>query len=332
MTTATTRRSGTRRAAHRMRAGADPRVMRVLAVLLLLLGFSPLMLLTAANAASSQAAEAAADSVDTSVASWPSTVLSADLEKADEYNSRLAARGQTAIGGVYDGNVAGGVDYSGSSDPEYMSTLDGPQGIMATVRIPRIGVTLPVRHGSDDTALANGAGHLYGTSLPVGGRSTHAVITAHRGVPGRMLFTRLDELKPGDPVYVTVMGETLAYRVIETHTVEPDDTGLVRIRPGRDLLTLLTCTPYGVNTQRLLVTAERAEIPLEAPSPEDARGDPMPAMAGMATGAGTFAMGLLFLPPAAGPRDGMHVAPRPAAHRVRRGRQPIHSYSSRKTR
>ena len=149
--------------------------------------------------------------------------------------------------------------------------LDGfGDGIMASVEIPSIGVDLPVRHGADAYALDNGAGHLHGTSLPVGGKSTHSVITGHTGVADKALFTRLTELRKGDVFYVRVAAQTLAYKVTRIRTVDPDDLRSVRVEPGRDLVTLVTCTPIFLNTYRLLVTGERASMPGDAPYPEDA--------------------------------------------------------------
>lgn len=217
------------------------------------------------------------------------------LERAEAYNKALARSGQHAIGSIADGRT-GDPDFAAKADKTYWRTLKGPQGVMGTVRIPRIGVTLAIRHGSDETALANGAGHLYGTSLPVGGKSTHTVITAHRGVPDKELFTRLDEVRKGDVFYLTASGRTLAYKVIRIISVDPQDTSKVRIQQGRDLATLLTCTPYGVNTQRLLVTGERATIPNEAPRPKDAPRDMKPVWVGIAAGVFILAAGLTIIP------------------------------------
>ena len=152
----------------------------------------------------------------------------------------------------------------------YQNLLDFGDGIMATIEIPSIGVDLPVRHGADAYALENGAGHLHGTSLPVGGQSTHSVITGHTGVADKALFTRLTELRKGDVFYVRVAAQTLAYKVERIRKVDPDDLRDVRIQPGRDLVTLVTCTPIFLNTYRLLVTGERVSMPDDAPYPEDA--------------------------------------------------------------
>lgn len=116
-----------------------------------------------------------------------------------------------------------------------------------------------------------GAGHLYGTSLPVGGEGTHAVIAGHRGLVDAMMFTRLDELDEGDFMYVEVLGSTLGYQVDRVSVIDPDDVSQLKITPGEDRLTLMTCTPYGVNTHRLLVSGHRVDIPLPAPDPHDVR-------------------------------------------------------------
>ncbi len=143
---------------------------------------------------------------------------------------------------------------------------------MCSVRIPKIDVNLPVYHGTSTEVLAAGAGHLYGTSLPVGGANTHAVLTGHRGVPGSLLFTRLDELQVGDSFYIEVMGEELGYKIDRIDVITPDDDSKLRVTAGEDRVTLMTCTPYGVNSHRLLVSGVRASIPDEVPVPEEAQG------------------------------------------------------------
>lgn len=192
------------------------------------------------------------------------------LKAARAYNRRLAATPQV-IGERLeaDGSMAG--DFSFRKDKAYQKTLDFGDGIMATVEIPSIGVDLPVRHGADSGVLAEGLGHLHGTSLPVGGASTHTVITGHTGVADKSLFTRLTELREGDVFYLkSPAGRTLAYKVYDIRTVEPDDLSSLRVERGRDLATLVTCTPIFLNTHRLLVTGERVSMPGEAPYPEDA--------------------------------------------------------------
>lgn len=147
-------------------------------------------------------------------------------------------------------------------DARYQSLLSTNEaGMMGYIRIPKIDVELPIYHGTEETVLQSGVGHFEGTSLPVGGESTHAVLTGHRGLPSKLLFTDMDELAEGDIFYIKILGETLAYQVDQILTVLPEDTKALTIAPGKDYATLVTCTPYAVNTHRLLVRGMR--IPYE---------------------------------------------------------------------
>lgn len=141
---------------------------------------------------------------------------------------------------------------------ESLLNLTG-DGVMGTVEIPSINVSLPIYHGTSDSILKKGAGHLQGTSLPVGGESTHTVITGHTGLSNAKLFTDLTEMEKGDIFFLEVMGEKLAYQVDQITVVLPTEMDDLRIVPGKDYCTLLTCTPYGVNTHRLLVRGERTD-------------------------------------------------------------------------
>ena len=134
-------------------------------------------------------------------------------------------------------------------------------GIIGYVQIPKISVQLPVYHGTNNDSLDRGIGHLLGSSLPVGGDSTHSILTAHSGMASHKMFSDLPQLGVGDVFYLKVLGETLAYQVDQIHTVLPHDTTYLGIEQGEDLCTLVTCTPFGVNTHRLLVRGER--IPYE---------------------------------------------------------------------
>ena len=134
-------------------------------------------------------------------------------------------------------------------------------GMMGIVEIPMIAIKLPIYHGTSDEVLQKAAGHLEGSSLPIGGESTHAVISAHRGLPSASLFTDLDQMEIGDHFLIHVLDETLCYEVDDISVVEPEDTAKLAVVDGEDLVTLLTCTPYGVNTQRLLVQGHR--VPYE---------------------------------------------------------------------
>lgn len=150
----------------------------------------------------------------------------------------------------------------------YLKTLEEPMGIMGIVKIPKIGVKLPIYHGTLQETLARGAGHLYGTDLPVGGKNRHAVVTAHTGLAEATMFDDLVNLKKGDYFYFDVQGETLRYKVFRISVVDPHDISLLQREKGRDLATLLTCTPYGVNSHRLLVTGYRV-LPDPVKAPED---------------------------------------------------------------
>lgn len=143
-------------------------------------------------------------------------------------------------------------------DESYMNTLClSESGQIGTIDIPKIDCHLPIYHGTGEDMLSKGAEHMVGTSLPIGGESTHAVISAHTAYPGMILFDRLTDMKLGDTFSVTVLGDTLTYKVIDIIIVLPTDISYLRIEQGRDLVTLMTCTPYSVNTHRLLVTGER---------------------------------------------------------------------------
>jgi len=140
----------------------------------------------------------------------------------------------------------------------YLENLDVTgNGMMGSLYIPSIRVNLPVFHSSDDTVLSSGLGHIEGTSLPVGGKGTHCVISGHRGLPSAKLLTDLDKVQVGDYLILTVLDETLTYEVDNISIVLPDEINALEIDPDQDYLTLVTCTPYGVNTHRLLVRGHR---------------------------------------------------------------------------
>ena len=143
-------------------------------------------------------------------------------------------------------------------DKEYMSCLNiTDDGMMGIVEIPKINIKLPIYHTTDEDVLSKAAGHLEGSSLPIGGENSHAVISAHRGLPSAALFTDLDKLKEGDHFLIHVLDDTLCYEVDQISVVEPEETASLAVEDGEDLVTLLTCTPYGVNSHRLLVRGHR---------------------------------------------------------------------------
>lgn len=166
----------------------------------------------------------------------------------DEYNARL-------VGGIIPDVFSIHAD---EADPQYLSLLNlKGDGMMGSIEIPKIGETMPIYHTTFDDVLQNGVGHMEGSSLPVGGASTHCVLAGHRGLPSAKLFTDLDQLVVGDLFYLNVLDQTLIYRVDRILTVEPDQTEYLAIEEGEDYVTLVTCTPYGINTQRLLVRGKR---------------------------------------------------------------------------
>lgn len=233
------------------------------------------------------ASRLSAESSETAAAveEWPSPQTSRALAAARAYNNRLFASGQPVLGEASDpfASASGAsesstdtADSASAKDSAYQSLLDADSvkgGVMGSIVIPKISVNLPIYHGTSESALASGAGHLYGTSLPVGGRNTHAVITGHRGLVAAEMFTRLDEMGVGDYFYVSVMGKTLGYKVDRISVIKPSETSSLKIEKGEDRVTLMTCTPYGVNTHRLLVSGVRAKIPQSIPDPNNATRD-----------------------------------------------------------
>nr|WP_072723634.1 class C sortase [Bifidobacterium lemurum] len=252
-------------------------VVAVLLAAALCIGGYPLVL----QYRSDRQLESTASQAAQTVAEWPYPQAEESLAAARAYNERLAQSGQPVMGEAVDpfAQVQGGSrasneeDSEASKDEEYQGLLDTGGGVMGSILIPSISVDLPIYHGTSESALASGAGHLYGSSLPVGGENTHAVLTGHRGLVEALMFTRLDEMEVGDFFYIEVMGETLGYRVDRITVIDPDDTSQLKVVEGEDRVTLMTCTPYGVNTQRLLVSGVRQEIPMPIPDPQDAPPD-----------------------------------------------------------
>lgn len=184
-------------------------------------------------------------------------VLAAEREKAITYNQQLL-NGRAVVTDPFD------PDAERPTDEDYDNVLNlSGDGVMATINIPKIHVELPVYHTTDSDVLEHGVGHLEGTSVPIGGESTHCVLSGHTGLPSMKIFDNLDQLEVGDYFVISVLGEDHAYEVTSVEVVLPDETESLVIEQGRDLCTLVTCTPYGINSHRLLVHAERCEVPAE---------------------------------------------------------------------
>jgi sortase A len=180
--------------------------------------------------------------------------LTAQREAAEQYNAMLSGAATITEGGA-------------SAPPLAYAQQLTVGGVMAYVDIPKINVYLPVQHGTDADTLERAVGHVVGTSLPVGGSSTHAVLSAHSGMASSKLFSDIDQLAEGDTFYIHVLGEVLAYKVDAIHTVLPTDTSPLQIEDNKDLVTLVTCTPFGVNTHRLLVRGHRVPYVPEQEAP-----------------------------------------------------------------
>ena len=174
------------------------------------------------------------------------------MKKAKEYNQKLFE--------LQSGVVESAI-YDDEYDMNYATQLRmSKTGIMGELAIPKIDLKLPVYHGTGAEVLAIGIGHLEGSSLPIGGENSHAVLTGHRGLPSAELFTRLDEVEEGDEFFVQVGKQRMFYEVVETKVVVPEDVSSVKIEEGKDKVSLVTCTPYGINTHRLIVIGERSEV------------------------------------------------------------------------
>lgn len=210
------------------------------------------------------------------------TELTAQWKAAEQYNAMLY--GQAAI-------TEGGASAPPLAYAEQLTV----GAAMAYVDIPKISVYLPVQHGTEAETLERAVGHVVGTSLPVGGDSTHAVLSAHSGMASAKLFSDIDQLAMGDTFYIHVLGEVLAYKVDTINTVLPTDTRLLQIEDGKDYVTLVTCTPFGVNTHRLLVRGHRVPY---TPEQETTAVEEKPAasswtqhyLTGLAVGLGTVAV------------------------------------------
>lgn len=216
----------------------------IILILIFLVGLSVMLYPTVSDYVNQRHQSRALASYDETVNEMSDADYTAYFEAADAYNQRLAA---TPNSFFTPEQVSG-----------YDETLDvSGTGIMGYITIPRIGVELPVYHGTSDGVLQVAAGHLEGSSLPVGGAGTHAVISAHRGLPSAKLFTNLDELEAGDTFTITVLDRVLTYEVDRISIVLPTETDLLQPVEGQDYVTLMTCTPYGINTHRLIVQAKR---------------------------------------------------------------------------
>ena len=220
----------------------------IILILIFLVGLSVMLYPTVSDYINQKNQSRAVASYSEEVENLSDVDYQAYFDAADDYNRRLA---ETPDAFYRPEEVSG-----------YTDTLDvSGTGIMGYITISKIGVELPVYHGTSDGVLQVAAGHLEGSSLPVGGAGTHAVISAHRGLPSAKLFTNLDELEVGDTFTITVLDRVLTYEVDQISIVLPTETDLLQPVEGKDYVTLMTCTPYGINTHRLLVRGRRITTP-----------------------------------------------------------------------
>ena len=218
----------------------------IILILIFLVGLSVMLYPTVSDYVNQKNQSRAVASYSEEVENLSDVDYQAYFDAADDYNRRLA---ETPDAFYRPEEVSG-----------YTDTLDvSGTGIMGYITISKIGVELPIYHGTSDGVLQVAAGHLEGSSLPVGGAGTHAVISAHRGLPSAKLFTNLDELEAGDTFTITVLDRVLTYEVDQISIVLPTETDLLQPVEGKDYVTLMTCTPYGINTHRLLVRGKRIE-------------------------------------------------------------------------
>ena len=220
-------------------------ISTIIAILVFITGLSLLLYPTVSNYWNSLHQSRVVANYSDTMAKLSKQDKQAEIDRAVEYNSGLI-------------NNGGRFTPSDSELSEYKSLLNADgTGMMGYITIPGIRCKLAIYHSVDDSVLQVGVGHLEGSSLPVGGSSTHCVISGHRGLPSARLFTDIDRLEKGDLFYLHVYGKVLAYEVDKISVVEPEDYGPLEIEEGKDLCTLLTCTPYGINTQRLMVRGHR---------------------------------------------------------------------------
>lgn len=236
----------------------------VLIVLLILTGFAAAMFPIVSSWQNRRLQDMMVESYEETAAETGSEQLEDQRHKAKEYNRKLYENG-VVLSDPFD-------ETKYAADAEtYMKLLNlSGNGVMCCIEIPKIQLKLPVYHTTEAEVLQKGAGHLEGSSLPVGGKTTHSVLSAHRGLPTAKLFTDLDQLQEGDLFYINVLGETLAYEIDRITVAEPDDVRELKIEKGKDYVTLVTCTPYSINSHRLLVRGHRTEYVPEAAAENNA--------------------------------------------------------------
>ena len=235
--------------------------------LIFLTGLSVLLYPAVSDYINEKNASRAIASYDESVNQMPEEDYTKELHAAEEYNAYLSEFSNLSVAAVIENK---------REDKVYDSLLNiGNNGIMGSIKIPSVKINLPIYHGTDEAVLQIAAGHYIGSSLPIGGESTHAILTGHRGLPSAKLFTDLDRLETGDIFYIKVLGEILEYQIDQIEIVLPEEVEGLSIVPGEDYVTLVTCTPYGINSHRMLIRGTR--IPYDGKYEEEVKMKPAPA-------------------------------------------------------
>lgn len=235
----------------------------VLIVLLIIVGFSSALYPIVSNWQNQRLQERMIKTYEETTSNIDTTKLEEEKSKARDYNRKLYENG-VVLSDPFDEKR-----YIADAQT-YLELLDlSGDGVMCYIEIPKISLTLPVYHTTDADVLQQGIGHLEGSSLPVGGETTHSVLSGHRGLPSAKLFTDLDQMQEGDRFYIHMLNETLAYEVDNITVCEPDDVSELKIKKGEDYVTLVTCTPYSINSHRLLVRGHRTEYVKETENRTD---------------------------------------------------------------
>lgn len=231
------------------------RLSNIAPLVLVVVGLAILLYPTISNFLIERNASRAVEHYSEAVDAMSDEEAQAILDAAHEYNTALALRAGAVSSGEASGPSASPEEQSALLERyDEVLNLNG-NGMMGYISIPSIEVTLPIYHGVEEQVLQEAVGHIEGTSLPVGGMATHAVLSGHRGLPSAKLFTDLDQMQEGELFFIRVLDETFAYQVDGIETVLPDETESLAIRAGEDKVTLVTCTPYGINSHRLLIHA-----------------------------------------------------------------------------
>lgn len=244
------------------------RISTIIFVIIFLIGLSILLYPAVSEYVNERHSSRAIASYDKSVEELPEADYSKELQDAQAYNQYLAQFGNLS--------AAANAEKDRENSPYEDLLNTGGNGVMCIINIPGIAVELPVYHGTDEGVLQVAAGHYEGSSLPVGGESTHAIITGHRGLPSAKLFTDLDRLETGDIFYLKTLGDILEYQIDQIVTVLPSEVDGLSITPGEDYVTLVTCTPYGINSHRLLIRGTR--VPYDGKYAEKVPLKPAPAV------------------------------------------------------